>query len=379
MKNTKNDKNTNQPVRTRRDNGAGSITLRKDGRWMGSIQYGYKADGKPKRITVYGKTQQEAKKKLREKSEEFVKNDGNIILAKSIKDWFSEWLYKELKYTLKPKSFDAKERTINKFIIPNFGYIQINQLTSKDVQALINKMVKQGYSLSQIDKVKTTIAQKYRLGMQNKEEVKKLTELAYKTHPNGTKIYSRGEFIVFLLNTGLRFGEATALTWDDVDFQNHTITVNKSYVTVLNRDKNNINPRTKKPYATTMVLQHSPKTTRSTRIIPLNKEAQRALKGLWDCNKKYELVCANENGNPNSSSNLNRSLKYMLKRAGISTSYSVHSLRHTFATQLFRNHVDIEIISQLLGHADTTITYNTYIHIIQAEKIEAVGSLDFVK
>lgn len=180
-----------------------------------------------------------------------------------------------MKYTLKPKSFDAKERTINKFIIPNFGYIQINQLTSKDVQALINKMVKQGYSLSQIDKVKTTIAQKYRLGMQNnevtinpalnvklpaslkaevdtkqvsalsEEEVKKLTELAYKTHPNGTKIYSRGEFIVFLLNTGLRFGEATALTWDDVDFQNHTITVNKSYVTVLNRDKNNINPRTK--------------------------------------------------------------------------------------------------------------------------------------
>lgn len=117
------------------------------------------------------------------------------------------------------------------------------------MQALINKMVKQGYSLSQIDKVKTTIAQKYRLGMQNnevtinpalnvklpaslkaevdtkqvsalsEEEVKKLTELAYKTHPNGTKIYSRGEFIVFLLNTGLRFGEATALTWDDVDFQ----------------------------------------------------------------------------------------------------------------------------------------------------------------
>lgn len=409
MKNTKNDKNANQPARTRRDNGAGSITLRKDGRWMGSIQYGYKVDGKPKRITVYGKTQQEVKRKLREKSEEFVKNDGNIVLAKSIKDWFSEWLYKELKYTLKPKSFDTKERTINKFIIPNFGYIQINQLTSKDVQALINKMVKQGYSLSQIDKVRSTIAQKYRLGMQNnevtinpalnaklpaslkaeveakqvlalsKEEVKKLTEQAYKTYPNGTKVYSRGEFIVFLLNTGLRLGEAAALTWDDVDFHNHTITVNKSYVQALNRDKNNINPQTQKPYAYTMILQKSPKTTRSTRVIPLNKEAQRALKGLWDCNKKYELVCANENGKPNVSSNLNRSLKYMLKQAGISTSYSVHSLRHTFATQLFRNHVDIEIISQLLGHADTTITYNTYIHIIQAEKIEAVGSLDFVK
>lgn len=409
MKNTKNDKNANQPARTRRDNGAGSITLRKDGRWMGSIQYGYKVDGKPKRITVYGKTQQEVKRKLREKSEEFVKNDSNIVLAKSIKDWFSEWLYKELKYTLKPKSFDTKERTINKFIIPNFGYIQINQLTSKDVQALINKMVKQGYSLSQIDKVRSTIAQKYRLGMQNnevtinpalnaklpaslkaeveakqvlalsKEEVKKLTEQAYKTYPNGTKVYSRGEFIVFLLNTGLRLGEAAALTWDDVDFHNHTITVNKSYVQALNRDKNNINPQTQKPYAYTMILQKSPKTTRSTRVIPLNKEAQRALKGLWDCNKKYELVCANENGKPNVSSNLNRSLKYMLKQAGISTSYSVHSLRHTFATQLFRNHVDIEIISQLLGHADTTITYNTYIHIIQAEKIEAVGSLDFVK
>ena len=137
----------------------------------------------------------------------------------------------------------------------------------------------------------------------SEEEVKKLTEQAYKTYPNGTKVYSRGEFIVFLLNTGLRLGEATALTWDDVDFDNHTITVNKSYVQVLNRDKNNINPQTQKPYAYTMILQKSPKTTRSTRVIPLNKEAQRALKGLWDCNKKYELVCPNENGKPNNSSN----------------------------------------------------------------------------
>lgn len=408
MKNTKNDKNANQPTRTRRDNGAGSITLRKDGRWMGSIQYGYKADGKPKRITVYGKTQQEVKRKLREKSEEFIKNDGNIILAKSVKDWFTEWLYQDLSY-LKAKSFDAVERTINNFIIPAFGYMQINQLTNRDVQRLINDTANKGYSLSQLQKIKNVLSKKYKLGIQCKEvtvdptigvqlpfdlqaeenaksvsamsteEIKLLVEQAYKKFPNGTRIYPRGEIIVFLLNTGLRFGEAAALTWDDVDFEKRTITVNKGYVTVINRDKKNVNPKTLKPYATTLILQNSPKSSRSNRVVPLNNDAFNALTGILKYNKKYELVCANANGNPPSASNLNRTLKYMLNQAGIENKYSIHSLRHTFATQLFRNHVDIEIISQLLGHADSATTYKVYIHIIQAEKIEAIGSLDFMK
>ena len=53
-----------------------------------------------------------------------------------------------------------------------------------------------------------------------------------------------------------------------------------------------------------------------------------------------------------------------------------HSLRHTFATMLFENGYSIKKVSELLGHCDTRVTENTYIHIIQKQKIKAIEDLD---
>ena len=54
----------------------------------------------------------------------------------------------------------------------------------------------------------------------------------------------------------------------------------------------------------------------------------------------------------------------------------MHTLRHTFATMLFENGCSIKIVSELLGHCDTRVTENTYIHIIQKQKIKAIEDLD---
>ena len=55
---------------------------------------------------------------------------------------------------------------------------------------------------------------------------------------------------------------------------------------------------------------------------------------------------------------------------------SLHTLRHTFATRLFKNGVDIKVISELLGHSDISITYDIYTHVIQSQKKKAVDVLD---
>ena len=54
----------------------------------------------------------------------------------------------------------------------------------------------------------------------------------------------------------------------------------------------------------------------------------------------------------------------------------VHALRHTYATRLFEKGVDIKIISELLGHSSTEITYRIYVHVIESLKASAVEGLD---
>ena len=51
-------------------------------------------------------------------------------------------------------------------------------------------------------------------------------------------------------------------------------------------------------------------------------------------------------------------------------------MRHTFATRLFKNGVDIKVISELLGHSDISITYDIYAHVINEQKKKAVEILD---
>ena len=54
----------------------------------------------------------------------------------------------------------------------------------------------------------------------------------------------------------------------------------------------------------------------------------------------------------------------------------VHTLRHTFASMLFQNGCDIKVVSEILGHSDTKITENIYIHVIQQQKVKAIQGID---
>ena len=68
-------------------------------------------------------------------------------------------------------------------------------------------------------------------------------------------------------------------------------------------------------------------------------------------------------------------LELMCRTAGI-RKVGAHALRHTYATRLFEKRVDIKVISELLGHSSTEITYNIYIHVIDSLKESAVEAIE---
>lgn len=387
----------------RRDNGSGTFVRRSDDRWMGKIMVGYNEKGKPKCLYAYGKSEAEAKRKLKTKIQEYNDNRGIVTEDVSVKKWFTLWLENTMKPTLKPKSYDAKKRCVEKFIIPYLGGMKVEQVTPMDIQNLINSMIADNYSYSQIQKVYNTISQRYRMAIEqrqvsfnpttgiklpknlkhsdsisstkamSKEEVKKLMTRAYEKYPCGTPIYPRGDLIILLLQTGMRVGEALALTWDDVDFHNRFISITKNLVTIKNDDGTKINPATNKPFKNLTIIQKTPKTSKSNRKIPIGDNALQTLKNIKLYNGKYEYVYANSKGNITSYRVLSRMFEGMLKQADIKGNYSLHTLRHTFASLLFAQGVNDRYISEVLGHSSLSVTHKVYIHIINDLKNKEIN------
>ncbi len=119
----------------------------------------------------------------------------------------------------------------------------------------------------------------------------------------------------------------------------------------------------------------STKTQSSNRYIPINKKAEEALLYFKSLGDNNPYVLANSDYNVITYRNLFRVLSNILKANNINHG-SLHTLRHTFATKLFRNGVDVKVISELLGHSDIRVTYDIYTHVINEQKKKAVSVLD---
>lgn len=159
----------------------------------------------------------------------------------------------------------------------------------------------------------------------------------------GTPLYGiSAKVIVFLLHTGLRMGELKGLLWEDVDMDKRFLHI-----------KHNV-PTTKDVITT-------PKRKASIRRIPLDDVAFGIIEELSE-DKNGKSVFHTKNGGFISRNDTDRTLKTMLKRAGIEKNPTLHDLRHTYASELIRNGVDMKTVSVVLGHSDISTTMNIYVH-----------------
>ena len=113
-------------------------------------------------------------------------------------------------------------------------------------------------------------------------------------------------------------------------------------------------------------------------LIPLNNMAVSLLIQIRDYNKRKKIKTSYDastaDGGYVSERNILRTFKNVLGVVG-AEDYTIHALRHTFASRLLKSGVEISVVSKLLGHADINTTYNTYIHVLNDQTTDVMSSI----
>lgn len=206
------------------------------------------------------------------------------------------------------------------------------------------------------------------------EELKLLKEGCLEKLTYKDEYVSRNRIVLLLLvNLGLRIGEMVALKWSDIDYRERKIRINKIMQTNLKNGETGLN------LGSSSRIKKSSKTRSGVRNIPLNVTIEEYLRILKEYDKrngiKSEYVACTQAGNNSSPINFSRTLESVKKRMKLNSKISLHTLRHTFGSHLVKNNIGVEVVSNLMGHSNTTVTYNNYIHVLQEEGAEAMSKV----
>lgn len=167
-------------------------------------------------------------------------------------------------------------------------------------------------------------------------------------------------FVILAVLTGFRRGEIVGLHWDDIDFKNNKISINRSVYYLSGQGTN----------------EKAPKSDTSTRTIVVPSICLTLLKqwraeqgkmrlALGDKWQGAKNVFTTDNGKIMNPSTGPKWFSTFLKKNNFKH-IRFHDLRHTFATLLISNNVDVKTVSSKLGHAQTSTTLNFYVHNLES-------------
>lgn len=171
------------------------------------------------------------------------------------------------------------------------------------------------------------------------------------------KVEEWRDLTMFLALSGLRFGEAAALTRSDVDTKNRNIRVDKNYDYI-----NNVTTSTKTTCSERDVYMQDELAALCRKI----KAASFVSTTIQRINSQ-NLFFSDENGEHIKYYAYNKYLRENTLRL-LGKTYTVHSLRHTHASLLLEQNIDVDSISRRLGHADSAVTKEIYLHITEKKQ-----------
>jgi integrase len=156
--------------------------------------------------------------------------------------------------------------------------------------------------------------------------------------------------------TGMRSGELLALKWEDIDFENETISITKTIATGI------IN---------------STKTVASERVIEMLEKAKEYFKRQqYITGLKGEYIFLNNKGSfYTKNTSVNRRLKETLEKLYLPMR-TLHNTRHTFASLMLNNGIDVMWVSNILGHENVQITLKIYSHFMKRDTKMKLPFLD---
>lgn len=372
----------------RRKPGEGSIYQDKNGRWTGAIRI-EQDDGTKKRKKVYGRNEAEVSKKLVELTGKMNILKNSNLTNKTFGQLFMDWLLVFKKASVTPRTFESCIRNYKLHIKPYLENMKIEDVTTPVIQQVINETLAKGLSTVTAKKVKFLFNQffeyatdcgwvlvnpTYKVKIRSREVKLTNSENEYKAiqpdmRMNFLVAINKHPFLKPLCMTamfgGLRIGEILALKWENIDFENKTISVVRGITQVpIFNDQGEIVSR--------QTVIGNTKTACSVREVPIPDILVEALKDwkkeqwvkeqLTGANllSPSSIVFCNNDGSIRTYSGTRQIFDKYAKKHGFFGKIHFHTLRHTYSNMLFEANENPKIIQALLGHKSVKTTLTVY-------------------
>lgn len=340
-----------------------NIRKRKDGRWEGRYILSYSDTGKAVYHSIYGKTYAEVKEKLKQHK---VCHDKKICTQMTMQELFVEWLNMK-QGSVKESTYVKYYGVIYRHFIPYFRGLKAFCLSNENIQGFI--LQKSSLSEKTVHDMVSVLFQIVRYGQSKKYidyfdcqcvifpkvpctelKVLKKSEIAKLVNYIKSTFEIRKIGILLSLFMGIRIGEICALQWNDVNFSDEVIHIEKTMQRLKSFD-------TKTGVKTRIVID-TPKSQKSIRDIPIPSFLLELMKKYKSESNTFLLTGTASYIEPTV---YERFFSHCLKEAEIETT-NFHTLRHTFATQAVEQGFDIKSLSELLGHSSVKFTMERYVH-----------------
>ena len=330
----------------------------------------------------------------------------------SMHDFLNYWLEMYCIPNLKPTTVENYKKYIRLHISPTIGKYRLSTITAEQLQTLINGMVSQGYSKNTVLSVKGILSNSLNYAVQPLHYIK-VSPMTFVKIPKGSRSSIRSSVsmrdviekdvidqiferfpkgsstylpMLFAYHCGMRLGEAYAVTWDAVDLENKTITIDKQ----LQWDQE------KKFWYLTPPKYNSCRTIDIDQflcdlLLELKEKQKKAREYYAD---EYRPVYYDEEHGINESRgqiipfvNVHEDGSFIQPRTMQHTSavihkfypaFNFHSLRHTHCTRLLEAGLPIKYVQERLGHKNISVTMDIYNHLTQNQAEQSKKALENV-
>lgn len=375
-------------------NAKGSGTIRKKTVTRNGKEYTYwearvttgrdPGTGKQIQRSFTGKTQKEVREKMQAAAVEVNQGTYTAPQKMTVGQWLDIW-QRDYLGSLKPATVQSYKAIIKNHVLPALGAVKLSDLHPHMVQGFINGLdlgpstVRLVYQVLhtalekavRLDYIPKNPAYNCELPRRDQAEIHPLDDQQISALLMAAKGKLLENMISVALFTGMRLSELLGLTWDAVDFDNGTISVNKQLVRPEHRAAG-LFASTKSGKSRTITA--APLVIRFLRAQHLQQmEMQLKAGPVW--NNPHGLVFTTLTGAPLGQRYVDQLFKRITAAAGLE-GVRFHDCRHTYAVNAIRAGDDIKTVQCNLGHATAAFTLDRYAHFTEAMQKDSAARME---
>lgn len=360
------------------------ITQKPDGRYMGRVKRGGVT------YTVYDMNLTELKKKMVDLR--YTLEHGTYIKREKItfEDWFTEWINTYKRNTVKQGTIDSYKKHYSAYLKNQLGKMRLADIRAEHIQRLLNDMSDKGYADDTITLTCATLSGVFKQAYKN--ELIQKNPFLLVTRPKGKEkkervVFTKEQQALYMqyaeqsylcnlfklaIYTGMRNGELSGLLWQDVDFKNKIIHIRHTLIPCEGGGWRNDTPKTKTS------LRDIPMIGKAYDILKRQQKEYRAMMGNTTKIGNDDFVFSVA-GEPISRKRITFEINKMLENMaadGVTFPYfTLHTLRHTYATRCLESGMDPQVLKSILGHGTLAMTTDLYSHVLPDTKAEQMAKV----